>query len=666
MLGITLVALDFGQYKARCSEYQRLFPLFMGLFFFRQSASAIRPNPKGVLNPNAKHHYLYLRCSLGLLTCIVSLAAYVSYQSLRQAMLANLKHNAMLAVEGQTLEIGHWLGSLKIQVDMLAHSDAVSSGEWRLANRYLYTEHQRLKDFAAIGLAEVSGTRYSTVAKPIYVGDREWFKSAMAGETLVHDAIISRANGRPSIPISAPIPNQDNPQAPPKGVILGSVDLDHVQAVTQKLKFGQGSYNFVLDSQGKALIHPNANWLSTVDKPAPSLTQSGDPDLAEAAKRMQAKQSNIEEMTIDNQPVYVAFAPLKNANWSIALVIPKATLESQLRVLDGIAIAGLILVSGLVVLLLYTKSAEKTRDKQLAAEAHQVILEQQITERTQALNDTLHQLQESQLQLVQSEKMSALGNLVAGVAHEINNPLGFLVGNLKPAQDYINGMFQIIDLYQAEYHNATPTIQAAIVDLDLEYIRQDLPQLMQSMHKGADRISSISNSLRTFSRADSESAVSFNLHEGLDSTLLILKHRLKASEVRPEIQVVLDYGNLPEVKCYAGQLNQVFMNIIANAIDALEESITAQANPHQPLQIHVTTGTQNESVWVKICDNGLGMPASIQQRIFDHLFTTKAVGKGTGLGLAISHQIITKKHNGTITVDSQIGVGTTFTITLPI
>jgi signal transduction histidine kinase len=322
---------------------------------------------------------------------------------------------------------------------------------------------------------------------------------------------------------------------------------------------------------------------------------------------------------------------------------------------------------GLIILLIYTQSAEKARVKQLAAEANQALLEQQITERTQTLNAALQQLQASQLQLVQSEKMSALGNLVAGVAHEINNPLGFLAGNLKPAQDYVTQIFHLLDVYQLEYQPPNPAIQAVVAEIDLDYIRQDLPQLIQSMQKGTDRISNISKSLRTFSRADNESAVRFNLHEGIDSTLLILKRRLKANATCPEIQVIIDYGNLPEVIGYAGQLNQVFMNIIANAIDALEERVSNDVDSDEPLKIYITTASRDqEFVLIKIRDNGQGIPESVQQKIFEHLFTTKAVGKGTGLGLAISQQIITQKHHGTISVKSKIGEGTEFTITLPI
>ncbi|MEH1851418.1 MAG: response regulator [Nostoc sp.] len=298
-------------------------------------------------------------------------------------------------------------------------------------------------------------------------------------------------------------------------------------------------------------------------------------------------------------------------------------------------------------------------------------LEKRVIERTAALSRALKDLQESQLQLVQTEKMSALGQLVAGVAHEINNPVGFIHGNLGHASVYFQDMVNLIDLYQKHYPNPVLEIQEEITAIDLKYMLADLPNLISSMKEGVQRIRNISTSLRTFSRADSDRKISCNIHDGIDSTIMILKHRLKASEARPDIQVIKDYDKLPDLECFIGQLNQVFMNLLANAIDALEESnigrtyLEIEADPNQVLIQTLLTEDKNH-ILIRIKDNGVGMSADIQQKIFDHLFTTKPVGQGTGLGLSIAHQIVVEKHSGTLEVNSVLGKGSEFIIRLPI
>lgn len=298
-------------------------------------------------------------------------------------------------------------------------------------------------------------------------------------------------------------------------------------------------------------------------------------------------------------------------------------------------------------------------------------LEQRVKQRTEELSQSLEQLQQTQLQLIQHEKMSMLGNLIAGIAHEINNPIGFLHGNLQPTKEYIFALLGLLELYRKTFPTPGDEIEAMIQNIELDFIRRDLPKILNSTTTGIERIHDISVSLRTFSRADKEHKIPFDVREGLDSTLLILKHRLKANNIRPEIQIIKDFQDIPNIECFAGQLNQVFMNLLANAIDSIDEKSRDRRFEDleaQPNIITVKTHLEpdQENISIQVQDNGVGMNEVVKNKIFEHLFTTKEVGKGTGLGLAIAQQIVVAKHQGTIEVESTLGLGTTFTIVLPI
>jgi signal transduction histidine kinase len=314
--------------------------------------------------------------------------------------------------------------------------------------------------------------------------------------------------------------------------------------------------------------------------------------------------------------------------------------------------------------------AKPFHEKEVIARVRTHLQLHQLTQHlTEQVAQRTAELQTSQLQLIQSEKMSALGNLVAGVAHEINNPVGCIVGNVGAVQEHISDLLGLIDLYHEQFPQPGEKITEARQTIDLNYVREDLPKLIKAMKDGGHRIKSISESLRTFSRTDSDQKQTFNLHQGIDSTLLILRHRLKANERRPNIEVITDYGPIPEIDCFPGQINQVFMNLLANAIDALDEFSQGRSYAElqaKPNQITIRTLMAAEQVTVIIADNGSGIPDATKARIFEHLFTTKQVGKGTGLGLAIAQQIIVEKHGGRIEVQSEPGQGAQFWIHLPL
>lgn len=282
------------------------------------------------------------------------------------------------------------------------------------------------------------------------------------------------------------------------------------------------------------------------------------------------------------------------------------------------------------------------------------------------LQQTIQELKSAESRLIQSEKMSSLGQMVAGIAHEINNPVNFITGNLTHTSNYIEDLLALIALYQEHDPNPVPKIEEFCEEIDIEFLMEDLPKTLASMRMGADRIRNIVVSLRNFSRLDEAEMKPVNIHEGIDSTLLILQSRLKAKGNSSEIQIVKNYADLPKVECYAGQLNQIFMNLIGNAIDALEDQ-------PDPKIITITTelsetpcpGFRNASAIIRIADNGAGIPEKIQKQLFDPFFTTKPPGKGTGLGLAISYQIA-EKHGGILKCESEEGKGAEFSIQIPL
>ncbi|MFN6564737.1 MAG: sensor histidine kinase [Nostoc sp. ChiSLP01] len=293
-----------------------------------------------------------------------------------------------------------------------------------------------------------------------------------------------------------------------------------------------------------------------------------------------------------------------------------------------------------------------------------------LQQQTAQLSQALDNLKQTQVHLVQSEKMSSLGQMMAGVAHEINNPVTFIHSNLAPAKEHIEDLLNFIELYRQCHPQPHPEIQNWMDEVDIDYLQTDLPKLMNSLKLGSDRIRQLVVSLRNFSRLDESGTQIVDLHEGIESTLLILQHRLKASPEHPGIQILRDYGQLPNVECHPSQLNQVFMNIFCNAIDALEQRDRQRslddilANP-STISIR-TEHLPNQAIAISIADNGPGIPENISSRLFEPFFTTKPIGKGTGLGLSISYQIVTQKHRGKIYCESTPGIKTKFIIQIPV
>ena len=754
-------------------------------------------------NKRWRSRHLLIGLTIAATAIAVSATAIFSYRLLRGLILDNLKDNALLQVRQGVSQIDGWLGARKSEVEAIANRPAVRSLNWSVARPNLQLEVDRLPDFHMLVLAIADGSYYTTktgFAAGKTIRDRRHFQAAMAGETLVDDPVVSRSTGVRHVIIATPIwsvaPFNRSDRSPeteairarslaalqlledsepkPIGEFAGAISVDRLSEVVAQISFGKDSYAFALNSRGEPIVHPDPSLIATQDVPTSSFLQATDPDLRQIAAQMVDKQSNIELVQLGGDWAYVAHSSLNQADWSIALVIPRQNLENGLFSLNLLAVVvGILLAvamgtavrlvlaserdraeaereallnriterirasldldeilqttvtevgtllhlegvafcwhdpqqktleisyqyghlataldlarltskNGYLALSVKTQSrklgdlicSDSQRDlwnhserellqavaDQLAIAINQSRLYNQTREQVELRDEALTKLRQTQAHLVQSEKMSSLGQLVAGISHEINNPVNFIYGNLNYTDEYIQNLLNLLDLYARYYPEPVPEIREEIETIDLDFIKDDLLQILKSMKLGTERIRQIVLSLRNFSRLDESERKEADIHEGIENTLLLLKPRLKN-----KISVVKHYAELPKVECFPGQLNQVFMNLISNSIEALTES-----NPPEKI-IAIATSLvekpEGKFVRIAIADNGPGISPEIQSKIYDPFFTTKPVGKGTGLGLAISYQIIAEVHGGTICVQAPPLGGAEFIVEIPI
>jgi len=603
----------------------------------------------------------------------MSLMSFTSYRLVRNLILQQLKENAVLHVDERAEKIDQWLDIHTHEVKAMANINTIRSLNWQVIYTLLQAEKKRFSDILSFSVGLPDGSYYHTDIprgkSQKNIKDREYFQKGMAGLSTISDPFIGRVSKSAVIAITSPIKQTYDPASKTIGIVNIALSGKLVTQVVNSAKYGKNSYAFALNSQGVAIAHPNPVFISTPEKPAPTFLNANNPELAAIAHRMVNRQRGIELIPMDGSYKYIVYTPLKQVNWSVALVIPQENIESQLGTLNLLTsfLGGLIVIVVIAFIAVWrqVQLSEQSEIQVLLLNRQREILEKQAME----LKETLNDLQIAQTELIQREKMSSLGRLVAGIAHEINNPISFIYSNIRCAEEYVQDLFLLLKLYQHFYPRPIPEIQSKSDEIELDFLIQDFPNLLASMQSGAERIKQIVLSLRNFSRLDEAEMKDVDIHEGINSTLLILESRFKETNKRPTIKVIQEYDDIPLVQCYAGKMNQVFMNIMSNAIDSIEglfSNYNREFILTQP-QINIKTElTTDRKVIIRIIDNGNGISENIKDQIFEPFFTTKPIGKGLGLGLSISYQIITEIHQGKLEFVSTPGLSTEFSIQIPL
>ena len=660
-----------------------------------------------------------------LLGVIPAMLAAMGLTSYRAAQILRREAEKDLASQAQALavQVSRWDKMNTLALQNLSNNLSLINLNSTQLKSNLVLMHKSYQDYLwSVGVADLEGNfialSETNKIEPINYGDRSWFQGAISGNPITREIIISRRTGEPAAIFSAPIREQnpptllDNSSASPPGKIIGVIRLgillNELAETVGATRLGETGFAILVDQKGQLIAHPNSELM-----PDKKLT---DLSLYPPVKQLLNNNQGLFYFTDDRGINWLSYNIRLENQWGAIVLKQQAEVFAQVRDFWKIAITiaiistvAMAILMGLLAHRLIQPIGDLTeaaflvsqgkwhRQVQVRGRDELAVLartfngmaealkesfsllteinkelrasEEREREKATALEQSLQKLQQTQSQLIQSEKMSSLGQIVAGVAHEINNPVNFIHGNLVHLRQYIQDLLELIELYQKNETQPPVEIVEKIEDIELDFIKEDFDKLIGSAQIGSNRIREIVKSLRIFSRLDESELKSVDINAGIDSTLMLLRHRLKGQPGYPDIEVITTYEELPLVECYSGQINQVLMNIINNAIDAFHEYFynhKIKLKPELP-QIEIQTKVKDKHwVSIHISDNGSGINEEIQHKIFDPFFTTKSVGKGTGLGLAISYQIIVENHKGKLEFSSLSEKGTEFIITIPI
>jgi two-component system, NtrC family, sensor kinase len=610
-------------------------------------------------------------------TIIAAIVAIMGYWMVRSMLLDSIKRNVLLEVKKEADDVDRWLATRMAEIQTIASNPTVKTLDWQLIHPYFDQEVDRIQDFVSISLGLSDGVYYNSYIGgrffapgsniPRNIADRAYFQKAMAGEANISDPFISRSLKIANIAIAAPIWQDRYRSKAPIAEIHAQVKVDRVAEIVQALRYGDGSYAFVVNPKGEAIVHPERNLMTLVEKPAPSLHNHADRGIANLADLMIKGENSIILTQIKGAQTYVAYAPLPTAKWSIALVIPRQNIESQLATLNIFAL--------FLATLPVAATAFAWKQIQLVrqAESRLYILQNQkynlkqyqklLRQQGQAAQTTLDDLQRTQSHLLNSQAMSNLGQLFIGMIEEIKTPGEIIAQQVKQGQEELQ---TIDDLFQKILAQPLPP-GSSWTERHINHLAQAMSRLetsLQTSQVNLHHIHSLTLSMKGLTQSPQQ-LETININHLLDDTVRLLEHRLAPQNHHPAIQAIRQYANLPLLECYVAPTHQVFMHLLNNAIDAIAQRFYQGGQIESP-SIRIRTQLLHSGrILIRITDNGCGIPEANQAKLFTPFFTTKSQQQGIGIGLFICQNII-QQHQGHIRCISIPNRGTDFLIELPL